>query len=388
MHTFLQALILGILTGGVYALMSTGQTLVFGVMRVVNVAQGMLVILSAYLSYTVHQDLGIDPFLTLLIVMPVMFAVGVGIQLAFIRPVKRNAAEAGFEQTLLIMFALAVGIEGILDLVYTSEYRSITTSYANSSWTVGGYTLSVVRVLAFALAVVLLGALWLVLNKTGFGRAVRATVQNPTAARLLGVDTERIGALGMGLGVSLAGASGAVFGLIYAFNANSSYDLVSRLLSIIVLGGLGSVVGAVVGSVSLGVAEAVVAHGQPGLGAVHLPRRAHGRAAGAAAGHLRRGGTRCAVKRLAPRADSWLARVVIPLALLACVPFVMTTSWLLNLAVLGLMYAVLASSWNLLAGYTGYISLAHAAFFGIGAYSLALWTGPKRRHWAATAPSC
>jgi branched-chain amino acid transport system permease protein len=262
-HTFLQALILGILTGGVYALMSTGQTLVFGVMRVVNVAQGMLVILSAYLSYTVHQDLGIDPFLTLLIVMPVMFAVGVGIQLAFIRPVKRNRTEAGFEQTLLIMFALAVGIEGVLDLVYTSAYRSITTSYANSSWTVGGYTLSVVRVLAFALAVVLLGALWLVLNKTGFGRAVRATVQNPTAARLLGVDTERIGALGMGLGVSLAGASGAVFGLIYAFNANSSYDLVSRLLSIIVLGGLGSVVGAVVGSLSLGVAEAVVATVSP-----------------------------------------------------------------------------------------------------------------------------
>jgi branched-chain amino acid transport system permease protein len=262
-HTFLQALILGILTGGVYALMSTGQTLVFGVMRVVNVAQGMLVILSAYLSYTVHQDLGIDPFLTLVIVMPVMFAVGVGIQLAFIRPVKRNRTEAGFEQTLLIMFALAVGIEGILDLVYTSAYRSITTSYANSSWSVGGYTLSVVRVLAFALAVVLLGALWLVLNKTGFGRAVRATVQNPTAARLLGVDTERIGALGMGLGVSLAGASGAVFGLIYAFNANSSYDLVSRLLSIIVLGGLGSVVGAVVGSLSLGVAEAVVATVSP-----------------------------------------------------------------------------------------------------------------------------
>ena len=262
-HTFVQALILGILTGGVYALMSTGQTLVFGVMRVVNVAQGMLVILSAYLSYTVHQDLGIDPFLTLIIVMPVMFAVGVGIQLAFIRPVKRNASAAGFEQTLLIMFALAVGIEGILDLVYTSAYRSITTSYANSSWTVGGYTLSVVRLLAFALAVVLLGALWLVLNKTGFGRAVRATVQNPTAARLLGVDTERIGALGMGLGVSLAGASGAVFGLIYAFNANSSYDLVSRLLSIIVLGGLGSVVGAVVGSLSLGVAEAVVATVSP-----------------------------------------------------------------------------------------------------------------------------
>ena len=259
MHTFVQALILGVLTGGVYALMSTGQTLVFGVMRVVNVAQGMLVILSAYLSYTVHQKLGIDPFATIVIVMPVMFAVGVLIQLAFIRPVKRERTEVSFEQTLLIMFALAVGIEGLVDLCYTAEYRSITTSYANSSWTVAGYTFSVVRVLAFALAVVLLAALWLLLNKTEFGRAVRATVQNPTSACLLGVDLERVGALGMGLGISLAGASGAVFGLIYPFNANSSYDLVSRLLSIVVLGGLGSVIGAVVGSLTLGVAEAVVA---------------------------------------------------------------------------------------------------------------------------------
>ena len=258
-HTFVQAVILGVLTGGVYALMSTGQTLVFGVMRVVNVAQGVLVILAAYLSYTVHDKLGIDPFATIVIVMPAMFAVGVLIQLLFIRPVKRNRTGVSFEQTLLIMFALAVGIEGILDLAYTSEYRSITTSYANSSWTVLGYTFSVVRVLAFALAVVLLAALWALLDKTSFGRAVRATVQNPTSARLLGVDTERIEVLGMGLGICLAGAAGAVYGLIYPFNANSSYDLVSRLLSIIVLGGLGSVVGAVVGSLMLGVTEAVVA---------------------------------------------------------------------------------------------------------------------------------
>ena len=233
--------------------------LVFGVMRVVNVAQGMLVILSAYLSYTVHQKLGLDPFATIVIVVPAMFAVGILIQLAFIRPVKRSRTEVSFEQTLLIMFALAVGIEGLVDLIYGAQYRSINTSYANSSWTIDGYTFSVVRVLAFALAVVLLTALWLLLNKTEFGRAVRATVQNPTSARLLGVDTERIGALGMGLGISLAGASGAVYGLIYPFNANTSYDLVSRLLSIIVLGGLGSVIGAVVGSLSLGVAEAVVA---------------------------------------------------------------------------------------------------------------------------------
>jgi branched-chain amino acid transport system permease protein len=259
MHTLIQAVLLGVLTGGVYALMSAGQTLVFGVMRVVNVAQGVLVILAAYLSYTVTSRFGIDPFATIVIVAPAMFALGVLIQLVFIGPVKRSKVNVSFEQTLLIMFALAVGIEGVLDLVYGSQYRSITTSYANSSWTVLGYTVSVVRVLAFVLAVVLLSLLWALLNKTPFGRAVRATVQNPTSAKLLGVNTEHIGALGMGLGIALAGASGAVYGLLYPFNANSAYDLVSRLLSIIVLGGLGSIVGAIVGSLTLGVTEAVVA---------------------------------------------------------------------------------------------------------------------------------
>jgi branched-chain amino acid transport system permease protein len=259
MHAFVQALILGTLTGGVYALMSTGQTLVFGVMRVVNVAQGVLVITAAYLSYTLHARLGIDPFATIFIVMPAMFVLGVLIQWLFIRPVKRNRPEVSFEQTLLIMFALSVGIEGVLDLVYKSDFRTIATSYANSSWSIFGYTVSVVRVLAFGVAVVLLALLWVLLRKTSFGRAIRATVQNPTSAKLLGIDTERIGAVGMGLGISLAGASGAVFGMLYPFNANSSYDLVSRLLSIIVLGGLGSIIGAVVGSVMFGVAEAVVA---------------------------------------------------------------------------------------------------------------------------------
>lgn len=259
MHTLIQALLLGILTGGVYALMSTGQTLVFGVMRVVNVAQGIFVMLSAYLSFTLHTRFGMDPLVTILLVIPVMFVVGVAIQVLFIKPVKRRKAEVSFEQTLLIMFGVAIGIEGILDLVYGADYRSIHTSYANASWDVGGYTVSVVRVLAFGVAAVLLSGLWLLLRKTQFGRSLRATVQNPVAAKLLGVEAERVGAWGMGVGIALAGGAGAVYGMLYPFNANSSYDLISRLLSITVLGGLGSLSGAVVASVAFGVAEAVVA---------------------------------------------------------------------------------------------------------------------------------
>jgi branched-chain amino acid transport system permease protein len=115
------------------------------------------------------------------------------------------------------------------------------------------------RVLAFGLSVVVLGALWLVLERTRFGRALRATVQNATAARLLGVNADRVAALGFGLGASTGAAAGAVYGIVFPFNPGSHYDLISRLLSIVVLGGLGSLGGAVVAALLMGVAEAVVA---------------------------------------------------------------------------------------------------------------------------------
>ena len=256
MHVLVQALILGVLTGGVYALMASGLTLVFGVMRVINVAQGALVILSAYLSYTLFKDFGVDPFLSVLIVAPLLFALGIAVQLVFIRSLR--SAEAA-ELSLLITWALALGIEGILGAVYETTYRASGTSYANSSWTILGYQFSEVRVFAFLLSAAILVLLALLLARTRFGRAVRATVQNPTAAQLLGVNTDRVRALAFGVGVSTAAAAGAAYGVIYPFNPGSHYDLISRLLSIVVLGGLGSVGGSVVGALTLGVVEAVVA---------------------------------------------------------------------------------------------------------------------------------
>jgi branched-chain amino acid transport system permease protein len=255
-HVLVQALILGVLTGGVYALMASGLTLVFGVMRVINVAQGALVVLSAYLSYTLFKDFGIDPFVSVLIVAPLVFALGVGVQLVFIRSLRSAEAE---ELSLLITWALALGIEGILGAVYETTYRATDTSYANASWTFLGYHVSEARMFAFVLAVAILVLLYLLLGKTRFGRAVRATVQNPTSARLLGVNADRVRALAFGVGVSTAAAAGAAYGVIYPFNPGSHYDLISRLLSIVVLGGLGSIGGAVVGALTLGVVEAVVA---------------------------------------------------------------------------------------------------------------------------------
>ncbi len=254
MHVFIQACILGLLIGGVYALMASGLALAFGVMRVINVAQGALIILGAYLSYTLYKDLGIDPFLGLVLITPAMFVLGVLLQLVFLRPLRDEERE---ELSLLVTWALALGIEGVLSVVYQTSYRSTITSYADRSWSVLGYHVSVARSFAFVASAVVLSLLFGILRLTKLGRAIRATVQNPTAARLLGVETRVVSALGFGLSVATASAAGAVYGIIFPFNPGSHYDLISRLLTIIVLGGLGSLGGAVVAALFMGLAEAL-----------------------------------------------------------------------------------------------------------------------------------
>jgi branched-chain amino acid transport system permease protein len=255
-HALVQGIILGVLTAGVYALMASGQSLIFGVMRVVNMAQGAMVILGAYLSYQLFASLGIDPFLALPITTAVMFGVGVGVQLLFLRPLR---ADDRSQLSVLATFAVALLIEGVMTVIWNTTDRSINTGYANASWTVFGYQITLVRLWAFLLSLVALGLLYLILNRTRFGRAVRASVQNPESARLLGVEADRVAAFGYGLGTATAAAAGSVYGMLYPFNPGSHYDLISRLLSIVLLGGLGSIGGAVVGALVISVSSAVVA---------------------------------------------------------------------------------------------------------------------------------
>jgi branched-chain amino acid transport system permease protein len=255
-HLVVQAIILGVLTGGVYALMASGQSLIFGVMRVVNLAQGAFVILAAYIAYSLTGGLGLDPFLAIGITTPLMFAFGVAVQLLFLRPIRTSDRA---ELSLLVTFAVALGIEGLLSYLYGTTYRSINAPYADASWSVLGYQVPVVRAYACGLSVLLLGALIGLLRATRIGGAIRATVQNPTSARLLGVDVKRIGAVGFGLGAATAAAAGSVFGLVYPFNPNSQFELIGRLLTIVVLGGLGSIGGAITAAVGMGVISSVVA---------------------------------------------------------------------------------------------------------------------------------
>jgi branched-chain amino acid transport system permease protein len=255
-HALVQGLILGVLTAGVYALMASGQTLIFGVMKVVNLAQGALVILGAYFSYQLFTSFGIDPFLAIPITTVAIFVIGVLIEVVFLRPLRR---EDRAELSLLVTFAIALLLEGIMSVTWNTSVRSINTSYANSSWTVFGYQITLVRLWAFLLSLGALGLLFLVLNRTRFGRAVRASVQNAESAQLLGVDSSRVSAIGFGIGAATAAAAGSVYGLLYPFNSGSHYDLISRLLSIVLLGGLGSIGGAIVGSLIVSVSAAVVA---------------------------------------------------------------------------------------------------------------------------------
>jgi branched-chain amino acid transport system permease protein len=251
----LQAIIDGILVGGFYALMAGGLTLVFGVMDIVNFAQGILVVLGAYLSYALYTHAHIDPFLSLLITIPVMFCIGIAIYWTMIKPIKHERVI----MSLLVMFAVGTILEGILDFVFTSNLVQTHTSYVNSSFKIGSLTFPEIYVYAFAMSAFLLGGVYYMLYRTRFGRSLRASMQNPTAARLVGIDTDWVSAFTLGIGVGLAAAGGMVFGLTNSFDAASSYDLISRLLAIVILGGFGSLSGALIASILMLVIQDVVA---------------------------------------------------------------------------------------------------------------------------------
>jgi branched-chain amino acid transport system permease protein len=251
----LQAIIDGVLVGGFYALMAGGLTLVFGVMDIVNFAQGIMVVLGAYLSYALYSHLSIDPFLGLLITVPAMFLVGVAVYWTMIKPIKQDRVI----MSLLVMFAVGTILEGILDLVFTSNLVQINTSYVNSSFTIGSLVFPDIYGYAFLMSALLLAGVYYLLYRTRFGRSLRASMQNPTAARLVGINTDWVSAITLGLGVSMAAAGGMVFGLTNSFDAASSYDLISRLLAIVIFGGFGSLSGALIASILMLVIQDVVA---------------------------------------------------------------------------------------------------------------------------------
>ena len=251
MTEFIQATTFGLLIGGVYALFASGLTLIVGVMKVINIAHGALLILGAFLTFTLWEELGLDPLAAIVVTTPAMFAFGWLLYSTMVRPLRR----APLSSTVLLTFGLALVFEAVMGLVWGNEARAARPSYFDQSFDVFGIILPKTQVYASAVAVLVLTLLYLFLSRTWAGRAIRASAANSQGAMLVGVNIAGVSALTFAIGVATVGAAGSMVSVLYPFLPGSHYVWIARVLSIIVLGGLGSLQGAVVGAILLGLAE-------------------------------------------------------------------------------------------------------------------------------------
>lgn len=251
-----QILILGIALGGVYALMASGLTLVFGVMRIVNIAHASLMIAAAYIAFWGFRLYGLDPILSIFITIPVMFALGVAIYKLFFARIA--GSQRSGELTVLLTFALALMVEGILGFFFTNVFRSTNPAYATQAILFDPLYIPRGQFYATLLSLGLIAALWAFLKYTRTGYAIRATMQNISAAQVVGVNVERIAMVSFGLGTALAGASGSTMSFLFSFFPGKHWEWIAILLALIVLGGMGSLGGALVGAMLLAVASAYV----------------------------------------------------------------------------------------------------------------------------------
>jgi branched-chain amino acid transport system permease protein len=253
MIIFFQSLISGILVGGVYALIGIGLTIIFGVMRIINFAHGDILMVGMYLTYGLFTLLGIDPFLSILITIPLMFLYGGFLQKVFINRVL-NALP---QNQILLTIGLGLIMSNTMMLIYTSDYKILTTPYSSSSLKILGLSISEPLAISFVITAVITAMLYWFLMKTDTGQAIRATAQNREAAQLMGINVKRMSIIAFGLGASLAGTAGALISPTYYIFPQIGSTFTLKAFVITVLGGMGSVVGATLGGIIIGVAESM-----------------------------------------------------------------------------------------------------------------------------------
>ncbi|QIL74174.1 branched-chain amino acid ABC transporter permease (plasmid) [Diaphorobacter sp. HDW4B] len=250
---FLQALVDGILLGGVYAVISIGLTLVFGVVSIVNFAQGEFLMVGMYVAYFAWRLLGLDPLAGAVLSFMVAFALGVLVQKFLINRVLGAPAVA----QIFLTVGLLIVMENLALMLFGSEFRSVQTPYQMTAFSVGPLLLSAPYLLAFCVASVSGFVLWWVLKKTWWGMAVRATAQDPMAARLYGISTQRVHQLAFGLGVGLTALGGGIILPYLTASPTVGSQFSVLMFTAVVLGGLGSVMGAVVGGIAVGVIQSL-----------------------------------------------------------------------------------------------------------------------------------
>ena len=248
-----QAVINGLLIGGIYALVSIGVTLIFGVVKIVNFAQGEFVMIGMYITFFLATQFGIDPIVSLVVSMPALFIVGVLVQHFLIRRV------LGLNDMpqIFLTFALSLLILNISLILFTANYRTVHTWYSDAAFHFGPFYVPVAKLIAFVLAMVFSALLWVFLHTTDLGKAMRAASQNRDVAQLMGINPHRVFAVAFGVALALAGAAGSLLMPFYPAYPMVGQVFVLMAFVAVVLGSLGNVIGALVASLMMGVAESL-----------------------------------------------------------------------------------------------------------------------------------
>ena len=250
----LQVILSGVLLGGLYACMAIGFSIVWGVTNIINLAHGSMIIIGAYITWMLWTRFGIDPFLLVPVAGAVLFVLGY----LLYRVLLHRVAVASLFMTLILTFGLDRVLVNINLELFSADVRAITLPYADRVLELGEIRLPYIRIAVFCVALLLTFLLHLFMNHTRVGQGIRATAQNARAANVLGIDTRRVYAITFGIGAAMAGAAGSLIAMVYSFTPVTGDSLTMKAFVIVVLGGLGSMHGAIIAGIVLGVAENIV----------------------------------------------------------------------------------------------------------------------------------
>jgi branched-chain amino acid transport system permease protein len=250
---YVQAIVNGLLVGGVYSLMALGLSLIFGVMRVINFAHGDMMVWGMYLSFWLFTTWGVDPYLSILGTATAIFLLGAAVQ----RGLVNRILDAPHEMQILLMLGVALVLENTALMVFGPDPRRVSTSYALSTFWLGPIVFDIPRVATFGVALALAVGLYLFLKKTELGRMIRAASDNQVGALLVGTDILKVFTLAFGIGASCVGAAGSLMTPFLPFSPSTGLFLTVTSFNIVIIGGMGSLLGAFVGGLLVGVSESL-----------------------------------------------------------------------------------------------------------------------------------
>ncbi|QSW98491.1 branched-chain amino acid ABC transporter permease [Haloterrigena alkaliphila] len=248
-----QSLLNGLLLGGIYAVAALGLSLVFGIMDIVNLAHGHMLMVGAYVAITLFTAFGLTPIVGMVVAFVVLFVLGMALQ----RVVLKRVVGEGMEQPIIVLFGLALMLQSIGRIVVGSDAQATDIGIPGNPVSIGEITLSFPRLVTFVLSLALILGTWAFLKYTTTGLAIRATAQNNAAAQYMGIDTANIYVLTLGIGTGLAGAAGALLSMLFPITPFVGWSYLLKAFAVVVLGGVGSVPGTLIGGLILGVSENV-----------------------------------------------------------------------------------------------------------------------------------